>query len=88
MLNVDKDIITEKLKLVTWGIAGFWLFAQIILMFCHFGPQQGDWGTYIHLAHRCCDAREWYPMKCDLYSEYILYFQYNQIYYWLFDKIK
>ena len=61
----------EKLKLTAWVVVGIWLVAQVVLMFCHFGPQQGDWGTYIMLAHRCCDAGEWYPMKCDLYSAYI-----------------
>ncbi|WP_434503098.1 ArnT family glycosyltransferase [Prevotella sp.] len=60
-----------KLKLAAWVIGCIWLLAQIVLMFCQFGPQQGDWGTYIMLAHRCYDSGEWYPMKCDLYSEYI-----------------
>lgn len=61
----------EKLKFATWVVGCIWLLAQIYLMFCHLGPQQGDWGTYIRLANRCYDAGEWYPMKFDLYSKYI-----------------
>src|SRR5574344_1322542 len=60
-----------SLRLTSFSVVTIWIIAQIILMFCHFGPQQGDWGTYIALAHRCYAAGGWYPMQDDLYSKYI-----------------
>ena len=60
-----------SLRLISLTVIIIWIIAQIILMFCHFGPQQGDWGTYIALAHKCYNAGGWYPMQDDLYSKYI-----------------
>ncbi len=50
------------LSYVTSAILLLWLMGQLILMFCHFGPQGGDWGHYIALARECYDAEQWYPM--------------------------
>lgn len=50
----------------TVAIVAVWLLFQVVLIFCHFGPQGGDWGHYIALAHRCYDAGQWYPMGLDI----------------------
>src|SRR5574344_1032829 len=71
MFIADKILGHLSLRLVSYAVVSIWIIVQVILIFCHFGPQQGDWGTYIHLAHKCYDAGGWYPMKDDLYSKYI-----------------
>ncbi len=66
------DKTTKGLRKVAIIIASLWLLAQVVLLFCHLGPQGGDWGHYIALARRCFNAGQWYPMESDiLRSNYI-----------------
>lgn len=61
-----------KLRKVAILIASLWLVGQVVLLFCHFGRQGGDWGHYIRLARHCFEAGQWYPMVSDIeHSNYI-----------------
>lgn len=62
----------KKLKKWMYIALGISFCVQVIIVVYYWGrPQYSDCGEYIRMAQKCFARGEWYPMRDNLYDEYI-----------------